>query len=36
VGKTREKVLDECREREPKMRELSYLLMDNFLSLVEE
>ncbi len=36
VGKTREQVLKECREREPEMRELAYLLMDNFLGLVEE
>jgi GMP synthase (glutamine-hydrolysing) len=35
VGKTREKVLEECREREPQMRELAYLLMDNFLGLAE-
>jgi GMP synthase (glutamine-hydrolysing) len=33
VGKTREKVLEECRERETEMRELAYLLMDNFLDL---
>jgi GMP synthase (glutamine-hydrolysing) len=31
VGKTREQVLKECREREPEMRELAYLLMENFL-----
>ena len=36
LGKTREKVLEECREREPEMRKLAYLLMDNFLGLVEE
>jgi hypothetical protein len=29
-------VLEECRAREPEMRELAYLLMDNFLGLVEE
>jgi GMP synthase-like glutamine amidotransferase len=34
VGKTREKVLEECREREPEMRELAYLLMENFLGLI--
>jgi len=33
VGKTREQVVDECREREPEMRELSSLLMYNFLNL---
>jgi len=30
---TREKVLNECREREPEMRELAHLLMDNFFNL---
>ena len=33
VGKTREQVLEECAEREPEMRRLAYLLMDNFLGL---
>ena len=36
VSALREKVLEECRERELEMRELAYLLMDNFLGLVEE
>jgi GMP synthase-like glutamine amidotransferase len=31
VGKTREQVVRECREREPEMERLAYLLMDNFL-----
>jgi len=33
VKKTRQQVLDECKEREPEMRELSSLLMYNFLNL---
>ncbi len=33
VGKTREQVLNECREREPEMRRLADLLIENFLSL---
>jgi hypothetical protein len=35
-GRIQEEALEECREREPKMRELAHLLMDNFLGLVEE
>jgi GMP synthase (glutamine-hydrolysing) len=31
VGKTREQVVRECREREPEMERLARLLMDNFL-----
>ncbi len=33
VGKSREQVLEECREREPEMRRLAYRLMDNLLRL---
>ena len=33
VKKTRQQVLDECKEREPEMRELASLLMYNFLNL---
>lgn len=33
VGKTREQVIRECREREPEMRALAYRLMNNFLRL---
>ena len=32
VGKTREQVVEECREREPEMRKLTSLLMKNFLT----
>jgi GMP synthase-like glutamine amidotransferase len=31
VGKTRDQVVQECREKEPEMEKLAYLLMDNFL-----
>jgi len=31
VGKTREQVIRECREREPEMERLAHLLMNNFL-----
>ena len=31
VGKTRDRVVEECREREPEMRRLASLLIDNFL-----
>ena len=34
VGKTRDQVLDECKEREPEMRRLASMLVDNFLSLI--
>ncbi len=34
VGKTRDQVLDECREREPEMRRLAGVLVNNFLSLI--
>ncbi len=34
VGKTKEQVLEECREREPEMRRLVEMLIDNFLTLV--
>ncbi|MFQ6075307.1 MAG: type 1 glutamine amidotransferase [Candidatus Bathyarchaeia archaeon] len=34
VGKRREQVIDECREREPEMRRLAYRLMDNFLGTI--
>lgn len=34
VGKTREQVIRECREREPEMRALAYRLMNNFLRLI--
>jgi GMP synthase-like glutamine amidotransferase len=33
VGKTRDRVVEECREREPEMRRLASLLMDNFLAI---
>ena len=33
VGKTRDRVVEECREREPEMRRLASLLMDNFLAM---
>jgi hypothetical protein len=33
VGKTRGQVLDECRKREPEMRRLAELLVENFLDL---
>ena len=33
VGKSREQVVKECREREPEMRGLARLLIDNFLNL---
>ena len=33
VGKTREQVVEECREREPEMRGLARLLIGNFLNL---
>ncbi len=33
VGKTREQVLEECRERGPEMRGLANLLIDNFLKM---
>jgi GMP synthase (glutamine-hydrolysing) len=36
AGKSREQVLNECVEREPEMRRLAYLLMDNLLSLSKE
>ena len=36
VGKSKEQVLNECAEREPEMRRLAYLLMDNLLSLGKE
>lgn len=32
VGKTKEQVINECREREPEMRKLAYQLMANFLN----
>ena len=35
VGKTREQVIEECREREPEMSRLARLLIDNFLSMAE-
>jgi len=35
VGKSREQVLEECRIREPEMKTLAYMLMANFLMLVE-
>jgi GMP synthase-like glutamine amidotransferase len=31
VGKTRRQVIEECREKEPEMRDLAYRLMENFL-----
>jgi len=33
VGKPRELVVEECREREPEMRGLARLLIDNFLNM---
>ena len=33
VGKTKEQVVEECREREPEMRRLARLLIDNFLNM---
>ena len=33
VGKSKEQVIEECREREPDMRRLAYMLMDNLLRL---
>jgi hypothetical protein len=33
VGKTRKQVVEECREREPEMRGLAKLLIDNFLNM---
>ncbi|MCW4038909.1 MAG: type 1 glutamine amidotransferase [Candidatus Bathyarchaeota archaeon] len=36
VGKTMRKVLEECKEREPEMKRLAYLLMDNFLHIINE
>ena len=33
IGKTRDRVVEECREREPEMRRLASLLMDNFLAM---
>jgi GMP synthase-like glutamine amidotransferase len=33
VGKTKDRVVDECREREPVMRRLANLLMGNFLAM---
>jgi len=34
IGKTREQVLDECRVREPEMKILASLFMENFLAMV--
>ena len=33
VSKTRDRVVEECREREPEMRRLASLLLDNFLNM---
>jgi GMP synthase-like glutamine amidotransferase len=36
VGKTMRQVLEEYKEREPEMKRLAYLLMDNFLHIINE
>ena len=36
VGKTMRQLLEECKEREPEMKRLAYLLMDNFLHIKNE